>query len=259
MEHLTDKEYAKLEGIRRSELWNIKRTPLHFKSALDSEPEDTASLTFGRACHKLILEPETFEDEYFILAKIDRRTSAGKQAYKEALEMAGDREIISEEDYAKIRKMKAAIEQHETASELLQGLHEMVIQWVDPETDEVCKVKADCVTNIGSKPYLVDYKTTTSCADGDFERSCRKYGYQFQAGMYTEGFDGMTFQHHGFAFVAQEKTEPYAVRVYWCDPDYIKTGKKQFHKLLKKYHECKEKDIWPGYDDTDLIDETYSL
>ena len=99
----------------------------------------------------------------------------------------------------------------------------------------------------------MDYKTTTSCEDGAFERSCRKYGYKLQAGMYTEGvFNKLLNGDLGFAFVAQEKTPPYAVRVYFCDDGFIEEGTDLFRELIEIYHNCKESGEWPGYEDKEL-------
>ena len=101
------------------------------------------------------------------------------------------------------------------------------------------------------KPYIVDYKTTESCENGHFERSAQKYGYQFQAGMYCEGVFQNTFTEYGFAFVAQEKTPPYASRVYICDADYIKRGYDTFRELIGIYHDCKLSGKWYGYEGAD--------
>ena len=39
--------------------------------------------------------------------------------------------------------------------------------------------------NLTERKFIVDYKTSDSCEDGHFERSCRQYGYKFgKTGMY---------------------------------------------------------------------------
>lgn len=251
--------YDTLAGIRRSDLWHIRQTPMHFRWHIDHPEEPTPALIFGQAAHKYILEPGTFFDEFSVMpGNIDRRTRDGKEAWRHFQALSGDRTIINEADMQAILTMRAAIMANEDAKEILtaDGLQtEKIYQWKDPETGELCKVKADIVVTLDGTPMIVDYKTTTSCEDGAFERSCRKYGYDFQAGMYTEGIDIMTMERHTFAFIAQEKTEPYACRVYYCDPDFVQHGKRIYHDLLRKYHECKEREEWPGYQSTDLYAE----
>ena len=73
--------------------------------------------------------------------------------------------------------------------------------------------------------------------------------YKLQAGMYTEGVLNSTFAKCKFAFVAQEKTPPYAVRVYFCDEGFVDEGLQMYRELVDLYHKCKESGEWPGYED----------
>ena len=160
----------------------------------------------------------------------------------------------------KITAMADAVNMNEQARKFLDGLHEESFFWTDAETGEKCKVRPDCIAEVDGKKYIVDYKTTDSCMDGHFERSVRKFGYKFQAGMYREGVFQNTFEDYGFAFVAQEKKAPFAVRVYVCNEDFINEGFEQFRQTLNLYHWCKLNDKWYGYEGaeniiTDLVGE----
>lgn len=243
---LHQEEYDKAEGIRRSDLWLMNKTPFHFKYAMDHERESNSNFEFGIAAHKYILEPETFDDEYTVADFASKRT----KEYKEfaAACIASGKEPISSTDMAIIKNMKSVIDNTPLAKQLLTGEHEKEFYWTDSKTGEKCKVKCDCLTEYLHQPCIVDYKTTASCDDGKFEHSCREYGYDFQAGMYTEGVFSNTFEDCGFCFVAQEKTAPYAVRVYVCDESFIKNGRETYDRLLALYHECKETGNWYGYD-----------
>jgi hypothetical protein len=66
--------------------------------------------------------------------------------------------------------------------------------------------------------------------------------------MYSEAYFQSNIEECGFAFVAQEKAPPYAVRVYLCSPEWVKRGYDKFRELIGIYHECSEADNWPGYD-----------
>lgn len=254
---MNDRDYDSQPGIRRSDLWKINQSPMHFRYAIENPEELTPALIFGQAAHKYILEPETFFDEFAVMPGIDRRTKAGKASYEHFRELAGSRTVITEEDLQILMTMRAALLQNPDAKEILNGdiTTEQAFFWTDPETGEPCKVKADIITEIAGRPTIVDYKTTGSCEDFAFERSCRKYGYDFQAGMYTEGINLGTFEDHDFVFIAQEKTPPYASRVYYCDPSFVERGQRIFHDLLREYHECKTHKEWPGYESTDLYAE----
>ena len=255
---MTNKEYRDHEGISRSEL-NILRTksPMHLKYTKEHPSEQTPALLEGKAAHKLILEPETFTEEFIIAPKCDRRTSEGKKIYEQFLEECDGKEVITEEIMEKITEMAEAIKLNEDAVKFLKGEHEKSFFWTDAETGEPCKCRPDCLAVVEGKKYIVDYKTTDSCADGAFEYSVRKYGYKFQAGMYREGVFQNTFDEYGFVFVAQEKKAPYASRVYVCTDGFIQEGYIQFRKAIDKYHYCKENSDWYGYAEEILIEEDY--
>ena len=247
---MTNKEYRAAPGISRSELFILTQSPLHFKYALEHPEEETAALAFGTAAHTRILEPTEFSKRYTTIPKIDRRTKEGRelfQRWNEDTTKAG-KQLISKEDHEVIEEMAAAIESNPLAVQLLKGEHEKSFFWNDPETGIKCKCRPDCLTEYEGHPLIVDYKTTDSCADGHFERSCKKYGYRLQAGMYTEGLLNCELKEYGFAFVAQEKKAPYAVRVYFCSPDFIARGYDDFRALLGIYKWCCDNNRWYGYE-----------
>ena len=248
--------YDNIPAVRRSELWEIRKSPAHYLYNATHPEEPTAALLFGTAAHKYIREPEDFWNEYMIAPNVDRRTKAGKEAYAAFLEELGDKTAIAEKDFKIIEEMDEAIRANATASALLKsGRHEVPIEWLDDTTGEPCKCRPDVLTEYDGEKYIVDYKTTTSCMNGHFERACKQYGYQLQAGMYTEGVFAQEFDDYRFAFVAQEKTAPYAVRVYFCEPDFVMEGMDLFHDLLEIYHKCKEAGEWPGYENEVLYGE----
>lgn len=246
--------YDEIPAVRRSELWELRKSPAHYLYAVTHAQESTAALLFGTAAHKYILEPDDFWNAYALAPEVDKRTKDGKAAWLQFTDelVETGKSALSISDYSIITEMAASIKANSTASSLLSGKHETPIEWIDSETGEPCKCRPDCLTTYQGKKYIVDYKTTTSCEDGAFERSCRAYGYKLQAAMYTEGVFNTTLEQYGFAFVAQEKVAPYAVRVYFCDPGFIDEGMELFRKLIGIYHECKVSDSWPGYEDKEL-------
>ena len=248
--------YDTAEGIRRSDLWVINKSPFHFKYYMDHKDEkSTKALTFGAAAHKWILEPNTFGLEFAIAPEVNRRTKDGKEEWATFETRCSEKNlsIITADELGTILNMAAVLQENPFAWQLLRGEHEKEYYWTDDLTREKCKCKVDCITEYNGKPYIVDYKTTDSCEDGHFERSARKYGYQFQAGMYCEGVFQNELEEYGFAFVAQEKTAPYAVRVYLCDPEWIKRGYDKFRELIGIYHECNVSGNWYGYEGPDGI------
>ena len=252
-------EYDKIPAVRRSLLWELKKSPAHYKWAAEGEgiDEETPALRLGTLIHCAVLEFMDYHDRYKVIPTTDRRTKEGKALYQEYMnKLKPGQEPITPDENDMAMQMRAAIVEDPNASKYLTEFRpEQVYVWTDPETGERCKMKADAVTVIDGQDVLIDFKTTDSCADGHFERSVKKYGYQLQAGMYCEGYFANTYRDPKFIFVAQEKKPPYACRVYECDPYFVQQGQEEFHRLLQIYHHCKETDSWPGYAPTQLLGE----
>ena len=130
---------------------------------------------------------------------------------------------------------------------LLDGEHEKPFYWTDDLTGEGCKIRVDCISNIGGKPVIVDYKTTADASTDGFMHSAVKFGYDLQAGMYCEGVEKVAGKKPLFVFIAQEKTPPYAVNILQADDLMVKRGYDVFRELIGIYHECKTTGNWYGY------------
>lgn len=240
-------EYRANPAISKSDLFKITKSPLHFKWAMEHKEEKTPSLIFGSACHKYVLEKEDFEKEFAVLPDINRRTKAGKEEYEAFLAVNADKDVISKEDFEKLKEMAAVVLENKFAKRLLEGEHETSFFWTDPDTGEECKCRPDDITVIGEQHILIDYKTTDNAETEAFRSSAIKYGYDLQAGMYLEGYKANTGKDAIFIFIAQEKKEPYAINILQADEFMVKEGKQLFHDLMEIYHECKESDNWYGY------------
>lgn len=234
-------------------------SPEKFRWHMDhpEEEEKSPALAFGSAAHKLILEPNDFDSEYAVAPNVDRRTKTGKEEWAAFCEENTGKTMIGPDDYSVMMQMLESVVNCPLANEMLSGQHEVPFFWKDPETGIACKCKADCVRHIDGRYVIVDYKTTLSAQTEKFNAEIFKRGYMMQAAMYAEGVQvalGLDYRP-GFVFVAQEKKAPYAVNVIEVSEDVMEYGSKIFHDLLRKYHECKEVDIWPGYVD-DIANET---
>ena len=250
---MTEREYNEANGVRRSDLWRMNDSPEKYKYFLDNPQEQTPAMAFGSACHKMILEPATFGDEYAIApVGIDRRTKAGKEQWEAFMTENEGKTIVSNDDAEIMRGMEEKLEQCKLANDLLRGdgESETPFFWTDEETGEDCKVKLDrLITGEDGKLYVIDYKTASSAETEKFNKSMFAFGYTLQAAMYTEAVRKVRELDYrpGFIFVVQEKKAPFSVNVVQVSPDVMEYGDRQFHTLLNKLHTCKELDEYPGY------------
>lgn len=244
--NLSEKEYRSNPAISRSELFKLKDSPEKFKYAKENPPEPTAALVFGQAFHKIVLEPDTFDEEFAVAPVVDRRTTEGKAAWAKFTEDSVGKTVIDMATYDTITAMAQSVLSAPYCAKLLKGEHELPIFWTDEDTDEDCKCRLDVLTKIGDKLCIVDLKSAESCETETFTREAIKYGYDLQTAMYSEGVGNEYGELPMFVFIVVEKKPPYAVNILQTDELFYKRGYDLYRELLGKYHECKTEDDWYG-------------
>ena len=244
---MTEKEYRNHPAISRSELWLLNESPEKFAYAKANPIEPTPALLFGQVFHKLALEPESFFQEYAVAPECDRRTKEGKAIWAEFLEYSADKTVVPMEMYEQASEMCKSLMAVPFAVKLLAGKREVPFFWRDDLTGEECKCRVDCLNEKFSQPIIVDLKSTTDASTEEFSRAAIKYGYDFQAAMYSDGVEANIMQKPLFVFIAVEKAPPYAVNILQADEILIRRGYGVFRTLLDTYHECKVSGNWYGY------------
>lgn len=250
---MTVDEYNRLQYVNKSTLWEMRKSPLHYWHLIHDTPkEDTPAMRFGRAVHSYLLTPDSFNKEYIIAPKCDRRTKDGKAIWAD-LEKTG-KEIISNEN-ADILKAMAVIMtdnifvRDHIWSHPQSTQFEIPLIWQDEESGVMCKGRLDAITS----NYVIDYKTTTDASTNAFKREALRYGYDLQAAMYMEAARANRYNPKGFVFIAQEKDPPYMINILHASDAFLDRGAWIMRDLLAKYKECRDKNDWPGYGVNELI------
>ena len=140
---MTEKEYRSNPAISRSELWLINRSPEYFKYRKENPMEPTTALLFGQVAHKLLLEPDSFDDDFAVAPVVDRRTKAGKDAWEAFLIEADGKTVVDPSTYEHAKEMTDAAKQNPLVASLLIGSHEEPFFWTDPDTGVACKCRLD--------------------------------------------------------------------------------------------------------------------
>lgn len=248
-ELMSNTEYRKREGLASTDIKRMMKSMAHWKYFKDhpEDETDTASLKFGRAYHKFMLEPYDFDNEYIVSPKFDRRTKDGKEQYAAFEKEANGKEIIDEETYEKLTKMREVLYATPYVKALINGEHEKSFFWVDSKTGIKCKCRPDSFGKFGSQNVIVDLKTTSDAETDAFMRSAIKYNYDVQAAHYSEGLEEIYKKEYIFVFIAQEVNAPYLVNVLQADEFFMQNGRDVRNEMLETYKKCLELDEYPAY------------
>jgi PDDEXK-like domain of unknown function (DUF3799) len=247
---ITNDEYHASEGLSRSMLMSLRKSPYHFWFEHINEeyikPESKEAYIFGSMFHTLILEPYLFDKTYAILPELDRRTKKGKEDYEIFKENNVGKIIITHDQFDQASQMQKSFNNHSKAKNFLEdSKREMSLFWTDKETEILCKSRPD----IWRSNMVVDLKTTESAAYRDCQNDCFKYGYHIQAAMIQAAIlNTMGAFMETFVLISCEKKAPYAVSINVIDKEAIDYGSKEFRNLLYRYIECHEKNEWPAYE-----------
>jgi exodeoxyribonuclease VIII len=251
---IPNEDYHAGVGISSSYIRRFGQSQLH---AVEHKQESTPALKFGTAAHSLIVEGrEAFDKEVKIVSG-----SPYTKAYKE--EKADYEEqgyiVLKEAELELLESMKANMIYEGNAYLNAKGkVAEASIYWY--EDDVLCKCRPDLMCpplsqpNSDSKIVIVDYKTTISCEPYAFNKSVSKYGYDMQASWYRRGLESAGYSVDGFVFIAQEKTHPYASKVFRITKEQMDYAWKVMERYLEEYKEYQQGKPLSIYNSPNIVD-----
>ena len=247
---MTEKEYRENPAVNKSTLWEIRKSPAHYKWAVENPSEDTPALKMGRAIHMAVLQPEEFPDTYAVMPDgIDRRTKEGKAAWAAWCEENDGKEVLTKEELDTCMTVAKSV-LNNSNDMLLWCQTEVPLFWDDPRTGIRCKCRVDAMKETDDKFIVIDLKTTTDASTDAFTRDAVRYGYAVQAAHYINGIEANKLNHGKpieWWFIAAEKKGPYAVNLIRADDGFIEDGQFKLMGLMDKLDDCMRVDEYPGY------------
>lgn len=260
----TEDYYSLSEFLSQSGMKNLKKSPAHYRQYKDEPAEvETDAMAFGSAYHMYILEPERFEQEYYVFDddaiyqvligegfKSPRSTKQYKEWQESEMRLIGDRKTIDKNDYTKIKDMREKLMAHYYCRALLSGGEaEKSITGLLHTTEGDVNIKAKPDYIKPNKHFIIDLKTTFDASVDGFTRAAADNDYHIQAAFYSDLMEMTTGDDRGwtFFFIAQEKKKPYAFNIFEASPQFIGQGKYEYEQLIKLFQMCTKEGRWPGY------------
>lgn len=241
IENMPNSLYQASEGISKSGLDLIARSPAHYRYAAKREP--SRAMEIGTAIHTAILEPDRFASDYMILRDVTARTAS---AYKDAVKQFGSERVLTGPEADKVAGMQESVWANPEARDFLRNQHcrrELSIFTNDPVTGVFLKVRFDATVGVAG----LDLKKTQDCRPEKFIRSVWDYRYHVQQAFYSDVFEWETGETlDDFRFLAIEEDAPNAVKLYRLPHDVVAHGRKLYRAALNTYAECLASGHWPA-------------
>lgn len=231
----------------------------------------TPAMTFGRAFHEALLEPESFAKNFVCLpsGKLTSREGKADWAIRSlgaadviadidttlpaddlraevcaAIQSTG-KTVLSASDMELMREQLKSLnrQEHRLARAILsRGQHELELRWEHGSLRPKAKLDGwDPESGI-----LCDLKSCESATADGFRRTLYSYGYHYQAAYYARALRAHGEDPAPMVFVLAEKTAPWHWNVLGCSPDDIERADAHTERLLADIERCLDSGEWPG-------------
>ena len=239
---MPNEEYHSYEGVSKSGLDKIARSPAHYKYS--KYKPATRAMEIGTAIHAAILEPERFDQEY-VITEAKART---EKSYKDAKKEHGSELTLTAAEGEKVLNMRESVEGNLSAMKHLRssGAAELSAICKDPETGVIIRARFDWITDDG---VVVDVKKTQDVRPEKFAKSVNDYRYHVQQAMYSFVYKQITGEDlQAFYFLAVEEEAPHSNEMYLLDDLALEMGNYYFRRDLRTYADCVSSGKWPHPD-----------
>jgi exodeoxyribonuclease VIII len=233
------------DGLFKDVEKQVVISPRHILASFQGESyKESESMTFGKALHCLLLEPDEFEKRF---AYYDGRRDERTKAYQEFLE---------ENEGKSVLKTTGPMSWEwclEAASELCQN--DVVQEYIAAGAREVtglatvhdvpCKVRYDWLSV--SKQSILDVKTTRSIGPVEFFYEWNRYGYGIQMAMYSHVYQAITGVALPVVIVAVENHPPFCSVVYEIPSELLRRDLEIVFRVCDTVKRCLDTNEWPSF------------
>ena len=240
-------EYLRMPQLNFSKLKLMAKGPRAYEHNLSHPIEQTPAMLEGSVVHKMVLEPDQFNNEYSIwkggFTKDGKPTmSRNSSAYREFAEneVEAGRTVITEAMKEKGEAIRKAIMAHPVARTYLEGA--MVEQTVVWERHGLqLKSRLDIVQG----GFICDLKKTQSVDPHDVGRTTANMLYHAQMAFYRDAWQHHTGELLPAKTLMVEWNEPHRIGCYNIPEEALEEGQALYENWLKMLRECADAGKFP--------------
>jgi hypothetical protein len=236
-------EYHSLPGISVSSLKPLSRSPLHYRYQR-MNPRKSDPMTLGTAAHCAVLEPHLYDSRFAVWSRLSDSGNAcpRRGQFWDAFVLANSgKEVLTTEQHELAQAMGRAVRADPIAMKYLSfGEPEVTL------THGERRGRADWITKIEGKPFIVGLKTARDCRPLIFGSAAAKLSYPLQWAWYFDLYESITGNEPEMIEIVVESSPPHAVATYIINEDIILQGRDEYEKLLEVLARCEATGEWPG-------------
>jgi hypothetical protein len=222
-----------------SSLKEFAKSPRHYLDYLNRKKETTPAMLFGSMVHSLLLEPAKFNDEFAVMGSIDRRTTAGKEAYAKFVEESAGKDVVMENDYNEAKALADNVLSNPSLAPWVKNCH----QYEQEFRTELWGLPMRGFFDGVAEDYILEVKTTMDASPDNLMRDFYNRQYHMQAGLYN------LVSSKPIKYLIIETRSPYDAYIADATGDYVAKGQDLLTKTIVKFDECMKANGWHnGYE-----------
>jgi hypothetical protein len=249
--------------IGNSQLKDMAKTMAHFNYNLHN-PEvfsatKQANFDWGNLFHWAALEPDLVEQRA-VQIPLDYLTAI--EGWKTAKDAKEEIAAWKAEHPGKLYMKPSAWEgahwaaanvRKHPAAELLLNRGRAEVSMFSIMNGIPTKVRPDFLPE--GRRIVVDLKSDANPAPVAFKKKIFDMGYFRGAAYYLDNVTQVFNELYlDYVWIVADKTPPHPVVVFHADAEDLTLGRKSYQELLERYSYCLENDVWPGYNDEDVVE-----
>lgn len=222
-----------------SSLKEFTKSPRHYLDYLNRKKETTAPMLFGSMIHCLLLEPAKFNEQFAVMGTIDRRTTAGKEAYAKFVEESTGKEVVMENDYNDAKALADNVLSNPSLKQYIDNCHKFEHEFRAEMWELPMRGFFDGI----AEDYILEVKTTQDATPETLMRDFYNRQYHMQAGLYN------LVSNKPIKYLIIETKSPYDSYVADATESYIKKGQEVLSTGLVEFNRCMKENAWhKGYE-----------
>jgi len=242
---MTNKEYHENKSLGASLLKEVLLNAKKFKQLWDGELKiEGKQLDIGSALHKIVLEPDEFNDEFAVAPVVNKRTKAGKEEWENFIKQNEGKIVLSAEDMNLVESMKTKLLRLPNLKKWLEvGVAEKSFF---TEIDGVhIKCRPDLLVKTKKGYIVIDLKTMSGEATADnFAKTSASFLYHLQEAVYRKVLSDNGLKVINFIFAGVSKLDYSGAGYFEHDYTALELGEDLLQKALFKFQWCLNNDEW---------------